>query len=393
MGASACSSSSDPAAQEQLRLKKDARIRNRLVDNQLTRWAQDESKQLRLLLLGLPEAGKSTFIRQIMDIYKLTSDEAACRPYAAMITRFCINSLQTLVQQSETLAIEQPALGTLTSAVSIVSVAYIKALAKDTSEITTETAYHMKLLWADQGIQNTFSHRHQFQLSDSARYFLDRIDDIRRPGYIPSEMDLQQRRIGMGSIDEVHFQLKGHPFVLVNAADLAQFSRKVKSMFHQHVFLAVIFVVAVSDYDCVQPDDRKINCLTASMDLFEDLCKFKSYRDTNIILFFNKRDLFKEKITRVPLRDYFPEYTGPNEPTAALSWIRTQFLLRRESGRRVYTHKTCATNADNVEFTFQAVRNAVLNMHLVDVGLMEDDRLTASDFWEKVDAAKFDEPE
>jgi len=32
-------------------------------------------------------------------------------------------------------------------------------------------------------------------------------------------------------------------------------------------------------------------------------------------------------------------------------------------------------------------------MHLVDVGLMEDDRLTASDFWEKVDAAKFDEPE
>jgi len=263
MGASACSSSSDPAAQEQLRLKREARVRNRLVDDQITRWAQDEPSQLRLLLLGLPEAGKSTFIRQIMDIYKLTSDEAARRPYATMITRFCINSLQMLVQQSETLATEQPALGTLTSAVSVVSVAYIKALAKDTSEITTETAYHMKLLWADQGIQNTFSHRHQFQLSDSTRYFLDRIDDIRRPGYIPSEMDLQQRRIFMGCIDELHFQLKGNLFVLVNAADLAQVKHKLKNTF-QHVFLAVIFVVAVNDYDCVQPDDRKTNCLTAS---------------------------------------------------------------------------------------------------------------------------------
>jgi len=107
--------------------------------------------------MGLPEAGKSTFIRQIMDICKLTADEDARRPYAT-------NSLQTLVLHSEILAIEQPTLGTLTSSASVVSLAYIKALAKDTSEITSETAYHMKLLWVDQGIQNTFSHRHQFQL-------------------------------------------------------------------------------------------------------------------------------------------------------------------------------------------------------------------------------------
>ena len=363
MGASTCSA--DPAVQEQMRIRRELRIRNRVNDDRLANWKREHAVQLRLLLLGLPEAGKSTFIRQIMDIYKLTADEDTRRPYATMITRFCINSLQMLVQQSETLATEQPALGTLTSAVSVVSVAYIKALAKDTSEITTETAYHMKLLWADQGIQNTFSHRHQFQLSDSTRYFLDRIDDIRRPGYIPSEMDLQQRRIGMGSIDEVHFQLKGNSAVLVNTTELP---RKQVSFF-QNNFVAAIFVVAVNEYDQVQDvDGESVNSLAASMNLFKAYCESPLMKDVAVLVFLNKGDLFKEKIGRVPLRDHFPEYGGDNTDEAATAWIAAQFE-KLATAQTFYVTQTCATSANNVEFTFSAVKDVVVRQSMDQAGL------------------------
>jgi len=361
MGASACSA--DPAVQEQMRLRRELRIRNRVNDDRLANWKKEHAKQHGLLLLGLPEAGKSTFIHQIMDIYKLTSDGDARRPYVTMITRFCINSLQMLVQQSETLAIEQPALGTLTSAASIVSVAYIKALAKDTSEITTETAYHMKLLWADQGIQNTFSHRHQFQLSDSVRYFLDRIDDVRRPGYIPSEMDLQQRRIGMGCIDEVHFEIEADHFVLVNTAELP---RKQLNLF-QYNFTAAIFVVAVNEYDQVQDvDGESVNSLAASMNLFKSYCESPLMKDVPVLVFLNKRDLFKEKIGRVPLRNHFPEYGGEKTDEAATAWIAARFI-DLATDRKVYVQQTCATNVDNVQYTFKDV---AIRQRLKECGLL-----------------------
>jgi hypothetical protein len=76
-----------------------------------------------------------------------------------------------------------------------------------------------------------------------------------------------------------------------------------------------------------------------------------------MILFLNKRDLFQEKIAKVPLSKYFPDYTGGDSPKAATDYLRAQFESRnRNKDKRIYTHVTCATDTNNVAAVFNAVK-------------------------------------
>ncbi|XP_064870849.1 guanine nucleotide-binding protein subunit alpha-12-like [Oncorhynchus nerka] len=45
-------------------------------------------------------------------------------------------------------------------------------------------------LWRDSGIQDAYTRRSEFQLSESVKYFLDNLDRIGQPNYIPSLQDI-----------------------------------------------------------------------------------------------------------------------------------------------------------------------------------------------------------
>lgn len=47
-----------------------------------------------------------------------------------------------------------------------------------------------------------------------------------------------------------------------------------------------------------------------SIALFESVVNSRWFLHTSIMLFLNKVDLFKAKVTRVPLEKYFPDYGG-----------------------------------------------------------------------------------
>lgn len=47
-----------------------------------------------------------------------------------------------------------------------------------------------------------------------------------------------------------------------------------------------------------------------SLVLFESVINSRWFLRTSVILFLNKIDLFKQKLSKVPLVQYFPEYTG-----------------------------------------------------------------------------------
>lgn len=52
------------------------------------------------------------------------------------------------------------------------------------------------------------------------------------------------------------------------------------------------------------------NRMHESLKLFDSICNNKWFKDTSIILFLNKKDLFESKIVKSPLAICFPEYTG-----------------------------------------------------------------------------------
>ena len=52
------------------------------------------------------------------------------------------------------------------------------------------------------------------------------------------------------------------------------------------------------------------NRMKESLALFDGVVNSRWFFSTSIILFLNKKDVFQEKLPRVPLVKYFPEYAG-----------------------------------------------------------------------------------
>ena len=77
---------------------------------------------------------------------------------------------------------------------------------------------------------------------------------------------------------------------------------------------AVIFCVALSEYDLKLYEDETVNRMHESIKLFDEICNSRWFAETSIILFLNKSDLFREKIAKVNLNVCFPDYQGLFNP-------------------------------------------------------------------------------
>eukprot|EP00062_Callorhinchus_milii_P018927 gi/632972890/ref/XP_007902881.1/ PREDICTED: guanine nucleotide-binding protein G(o) subunit alpha-like [Callorhinchus milii] len=107
-----------------------------------------------------------------------------------------------------------------------------------------------------------------------------------------------------------------------------------------------------------------------SLKLFDSICNNKWFTDTSIILFLNKKDIFEEKIKKSPLTICFPEYTGPNLFAEAVSCIQSQYEKKNKSLiKLIYTHTTCATDTNNIQFVFDAAIDVIIANNLRGLGL------------------------
>ena len=70
----------------------------------------------------------------------------------------------------------------------------------------------MKKLWSDNGVQQCFSRSREYQLNDSAAYYLNSLDRISQINYIPTQQDVLRTRVKTTGIVETHFSFKGLHF-------------------------------------------------------------------------------------------------------------------------------------------------------------------------------------
>jgi len=132
----------------------------------------------------------------------------------------------------------------------------------------------------------------------------------------------------------------------------------------------VIFCVAISEYDLKLYEDDQTNRMHESLKLFKEICNSKWFADTAMILFLNKCDLFREKIKKSDLTVTFPDYTGGLNYDNAVPFIKDKFLSQNENPKKhIYTHVTCATDTENVNVVFNAVKDIVLQKMLEETGM------------------------
>ena len=79
----------------------------------------------------------------------------------------------------------------------------------DTEPFESELLDAMKKLWNDNGVQQCFNRSNEYQLNDSAKYFLDKLDEIGSASYLPSTQDILRTRVKTTGIVEINFTFKG----------------------------------------------------------------------------------------------------------------------------------------------------------------------------------------
>ena len=123
---------------------------------------------------------------------------------------------------------------------------------------------------------------------------------------------------------------------------------------------AVVFVVAMSEYDEVLSEDPTVNRMQESLKLFHSICTIKWFLESPFVLFLNKKDVFEEKIVYSPLSRYFPEYTGAENKYEAANYVWQQFSNQNKSNRQLYFHYTCAKDSQNIHMIFDVVVDTIL---------------------------------
>jgi len=208
----------------------------------------------------------------------------------------------------------------------------------------------------------------RYHLNESAAYFFDQAEIICKLEYLPSFQDILQCRIRTTGIVELEFQVEKHIFKLFDMGGQRNERKKWIHCFEN--VTAVIFVAAISSYDQMLIEDDKVNRMTEAVNLFDDICNGRWFKKTAMILFLNKRDVFAEKLKRVPITVAFPEYTGKQEYQESADYIQKVFEMRNKHKKQVYTHLTCATATDNIRMVFNAIKDIIIRAGLKDIGLV-----------------------
>lgn len=102
--------------------------------------------------------------------------------------------------------------------------------------------------------------------------------------------------------------------------------------------------------------------------LFESISNSKYFERSAFILFLNKIDLFREKISSgmSPISKHFPDYTGkPNDIEAGQTFFAEKFKnLVRAPKKEVYVHYTNATDTDLLKKTMASVQDMIVQRNL-----------------------------
>ncbi|KAF0971641.1 hypothetical protein FDP41_009864 [Naegleria fowleri] len=325
--------------------------------------SKKDPNRVSVLLLGAGESGKSTIFKQMKIIHKepFTDEERAT--FREIIYGNIVRNMRALIEACENLEIPIQKNESKRIASEFMQRMDDDALLNIERHWTPELANDIQFLWTkEEAIQQAFAKRNLFQITDSAAYYFNAMDRIKDPSsYLPSVDDVLRSRLKTTGIAEMEFHLK-EIGKIVKVIDVGGQRNERKKWIHCFEGVdALLYVSSLSEYNQLCYEDESTQRLNESLYLFEDVCNNRWFKDTDIILFLNKTDVFKEKIeTLRDLSKYQPEYTG-NDYESAREFIKNKFLEKNHNAERnIYTEFTCAVETENLGKQFVECISKVL---------------------------------
>eukprot|EP01103_Thecamoeba_quadrilineata_P006296 TRINITY_DN16019_c0_g1_i1.p1 TRINITY_DN16019_c0_g1~~TRINITY_DN16019_c0_g1_i1.p1 ORF type:complete len:361 (-),score=47.48 TRINITY_DN16019_c0_g1_i1:99-1181(-) len=341
-------------------------LKSREIEKGLHDHRRKHEAEVKILMLGTGESGKSTIAKQLKIIYLCGYSDNERLSFRRVIHANIIHAVKEISQTFQNLGL----VNTLPTELQNTTNLFLSNQIHKHQSLNPELTNSIKELWENHLVQNHYFNNSEFHTDDSHIYYLNSITRISSDNYVPTDQDLLRARMRTLGVNEICFENEGTRFKIVDVGGQRSQRRKWIPCFDG--ITALIFCVAMSEYDQFLHEDRTVNRMHESLAAFRDVATLPYFVNTPMILFLNKCDLFEEKIIKKDLKECFPDYDGGCNVENGSRFLKE--LFRSQDSKRprnlLYIHITCATNTDNINYVFADVKNFVINVSLERSGLL-----------------------
>ena len=342
---------------------KEQKRNDELITRQLKQeWNKHKWEKI-LLLLGSCNSGKTTLIKQMKNVLGRGFSEDTRKKYVYTVHHYVHVIIKALL-----LAISKLSVTYSNPANEEIWKHFVDMVDSPNSMGTSD--YSMVLqLWQDSGV---YSQRREFQLPESAEYFLDDLDRIQSCDYIPTVEDILRIHEPTAGVEEHSLMIGSIAYRVVDVGrKCLDMQRKWIHLFNGCAVSAVLFMVDISEYDKIlfpsNTDSGMINSLENNRALFQKIShyQYKNFENSVFILLFNKEDIFDEKIHYSHLADHFPSYIGPKQnPEKAKNFICDMFMdSTPDKHNHVTFHFISSIDSNSAREVSKAVKHGVSHIY------------------------------
>lgn len=343
-------------------LHNEADIRSKNIDRELKQQRQLLRQQVKILLLGSGESGKSTFLKQMVIIHgrgEFTSEET--KQFRQLIYQNCVSSMRTLIQARQHFKLSWEYDDSAEYANYFVNVP-----SGNNFDVNTFLflSHYLENLWKDSGIKQAYERRNEFQLTDSCKYFFDNLSRLSQVNYIPTNRDILFCRKATRSIAEHLFYIQNVPFLFVDVGGQRSQRQKWFECFDR--MTCILYLFASNEYDQVISEDGKTNRVMESLSLFDTIVNNRCFANVALILFLNKTDLLSEKLAKSDFKKFFKEFSGDRLSVRDVHAFMVDLFdsVRRDRRRRFFFHSTTAVDTENIRRVFHDCKEVILEQNM-----------------------------
>ncbi|CAO4360846.1 unnamed protein product [Caenorhabditis nigoni] len=336
---------------------------------------------IKILILGGPSSGKSTIFKQMQIIHANGfKTEQELIQYRGLIDTNIRQMYRQLISGARVVGIS---LEPLESLVHNINKVYAPMDADEFSIRTIpDVVEPLTAFWNSREIQEVYKRRYEFELLDSTKYYLENLDRISKPDYLPNEEDIVHSRKATVTINSIVFQYTGVSLLMVDVGGQRSERKKWLHLFDDAK--VVIFVIDLTGYAKKSEESRTELSrfpnffkeigndafdMKVALKIFNDVAGSHSLANAVFLLFFNKVDLFKELLPQVSLQPCFSKFAEENSYDNTSKFICDKFIRAAKPKKSVFPHFTTATNTENIKMVFRACMESVFKANSKATGL------------------------
>ncbi|KAJ7088456.1 heterotrimeric G protein alpha subunit 4 [Mycena belliarum] len=361
------------------------RAMHKQAEKQLREARSKMQQQVKVLLLGSGDSGKSTILKQMRLIHRVPFSVQETESFRQLVFDNLTRGLKYLLDALPDMGLELPveyapppgeggdarARAGWEDGASIAADLELITAAEDLRDgeaFPIRFLGPLQRLWGEDVVRTAWARGNEAAVPENLHYFFSDLPRLFDPAYVPTEQDIVRARARTIGITETTFALRDHEMLMVDVGGQKSERRKWIHCFQD--VTSILFLVSLSGYDQCLVEDRDANQMQDAMTIWDSICHSQWFKQTSIILFLNKNDLFEQKIKTSDIRNFFPDFEGEaGSAHAGRDYFKKRFgRLAQKAGRakdrEIYIHITTATDTELLRVVMAAVEGSVVTKNI-----------------------------